>query len=98
MIVVVLSKSSSKRLITDACHLTPPSSLSYPSSCQPLSTPGPPAHHFTPFNLSVFTMFATLTTIAFALSLVVGTSGHGYVHNLEIQGKSYSGYLPFTDP
>lgn len=43
-------------------------------------------------------MFAVLTTVALALSLVIGTHGHGYVHNLEIQGTSYSGYLPFSDP
>ncbi|KAJ3480341.1 hypothetical protein NLI96_g8421 [Meripilus lineatus] len=43
-------------------------------------------------------MFTILTTIVVALSLVIGTHGHGYVHELEIGGKSYTGFLPFSDP
>ncbi|KAH9858689.1 glycosyl hydrolase family 61-domain-containing protein [Lenzites betulinus] len=46
-------------------------------------------------------MFSTsLSLAALALAFVApsAVNAHGYIHNYEIDGKNYSGWLPFTDP
>lgn len=45
-------------------------------------------------------MFSSLSLAAFAAALVApsAVNAHGYVHDLVVGGKNYSGWLPFTDP
>ena len=43
-------------------------------------------------------MFQFLTIAALTLSLATIVKGHGFVHEVVVNGKSYPGYAPFTDP
>ncbi|KAI0743568.1 glycosyl hydrolase family 61-domain-containing protein [Daedaleopsis nitida] len=44
-------------------------------------------------------MFSKLSLAALAAALVApSANAHGFVHSLEVGGKNYSGWLPFTDP
>nr|VWO97201.1 Homeobox domain-containing protein [Ganoderma boninense] len=45
-------------------------------------------------------MFTTFTFAALAVAFVApsAVNAHGYVHSLEVGGKNYTGWLPFTDP
>ncbi|RDX55149.1 hypothetical protein OH76DRAFT_1339695 [Lentinus brumalis] len=45
-------------------------------------------------------MFSSISLAALAVALVApsAVNAHGYVQDLTVDGKSYSGWLPFTDP
>ncbi|KAK7687070.1 hypothetical protein QCA50_009570 [Cerrena zonata] len=43
-------------------------------------------------------MFQLLPIAALSLSLATIVKGHGFVHEVVVNGKSYPGYAPFTDP
>lgn len=43
---------------------------------------------------------STFSLVALAAALIAPTAvnAHGYVHSLDVGGKNYTGWLPFTDP
>ena len=45
-------------------------------------------------------MFSSFSLLALAAALIAPTAvnAHGFVHELTVDGKPYSGWLPFTDP
>ncbi|KAI1794153.1 glycosyl hydrolase family 61-domain-containing protein [Ganoderma leucocontextum] len=45
---------------------------------------------------SSLSLSLTALTVAFVVPSAV--NAHGYVHSLEVGGKNYTGWLPFTDP
>ncbi len=52
--------------------------------------------HYLPHTM----MFSSISLAALAVALVApsAVNAHGYVQDLTVGGKSYSGWLPFTDP
>ena len=83
--------------------LSPFPSPSFPSPVSSLDQSGdlfcPYDHRHLPLNLR-FTMFSSLSLAALVVALVApsAVNAHGYVHSLEVGGKNYTGWLPFTDP